>query len=91
MTAERPWNMPDADTVGRALILAEEAVAKTRVSHVVCAVVDRGEVGFNVLPVEGYAALREQGLHTHLTPMISLTPSGHMDVYPQFHPLRIER
>lgn len=86
---ERAWHFPDADTLGRALVIAEDAVAKTHVSHVVCAVVNDGEVGFNVLPVEGYATLRERGEHKHLTPIVSLTPNGRIEVYPRFQPLTL--
>lgn len=87
----RPWHFPDADTLGRALVMAEDAVERMKEPHVVVAVVHDGEVGFNVLLVGAYAALREQGDHKHMTPLVSLMPGGRIEVYPQFHPLRIER
>jgi hypothetical protein len=75
------WLRPDTETLGRALILAEDQAKKTQVAHVVCAVVEEGEMGFCVYPNESYAALREKKLHTRLAPLCSVLPSGDIDVY----------
>lgn len=36
---------------------------------------------FGVIAAEGYAALREQGAHDHLTPLLSFLPHGGLDVH----------
>jgi hypothetical protein len=91
MADDRAWHQPDADTLGRALLLAEQSVAISKTSYVVCAVNNDGKVGFHVLPVESYANLRERDQHKHLTLLCAVLPGGKIDVYPNFKPFTIER
>lgn len=85
---ERDWKEPHADSLGRAMVLAEDAVAKTREPHLICATINDGALWYNVLSVGTYADLREHRLHRHLAPIVSIQPNGRMEVYPVGEGLR---
>lgn len=82
MNAGRRWHDPDADSLGKAVVLAEGYVAQEKSAYVVCATMYGGKLGFNALPSSKYAELREQNSADHLAPVLSLLPNGKMEIYP---------
>jgi hypothetical protein len=76
------WLHPDTMSLGRAAVLLEEAVSKTKVAHIVAAVIYEGTLGFQVMSSDTYATLREKGLHHRLAPICSRLPNGAIELYP---------